>query len=81
MNKDNILVSVIMPVYNSQQYLHDAINSVLAQTYINLELILVDDGSKDESPQICDDFVKIDERVRVFHKKNGGVCSARNLGL
>ena len=69
MNKDNILVSVIMPVYNSQQYLHDAINSVRAQTYINLELILVDDGSKDESPQICDDFVKIDERVRVFHKK------------
>ena len=51
MNKDNILVSVIMPVYNSQQYLHDAINSVRAQTYINLELILVDDGSKDESPQ------------------------------
>lgn len=81
MNNENILVSVIMPVYNSQQYLHDAINSVLAQTYKNLELILVDDGSKDESSKMCDDFAKLDARVRAFHKKNGGVCSARNLGL
>lgn len=81
MNNENILVSVIMPVYNSKQYLHDAINSVLTQTYKNFELILVDDGSKDESPQICDSFAKLDVRVRVFHKKNGGVCSARNLGL
>ncbi len=74
-------VSVIMPVYNSEKFLRGAINSVLAQDFQDFELILVDDGSKDNSGKICDEYAQIDSRVRVIHKKNGGICSARNAGL
>lgn len=74
-------VSVIMPVYNSKQYLSTAIESVLSQTHRNLELILVDDGSTDGCGDICDAYVQKDCRVRVIHKSNGGVSSARNAGV
>lgn len=74
-------VSVIMPVYNSAQYLSKAVDSVLAQEFDSFELILVDDGSPDESGEICDAYAAKDPRVRVIHKKNGGICSARNAGL
>lgn len=75
------MVSVIVPVYNVEKYLPKCINSILGQTYTNLELLLVDDGSTDSSGRICDDYSKQDNRVRVFHKDNGGVSSARNVGL
>lgn len=75
------LISVIVPVYNVQPYLKKCVNSIIKQTYSNLEIILVDDGSLDLSPQICDDYVKIDRRIRVIHKKNGGLSDARNAGL
>jgi glycosyltransferase involved in cell wall biosynthesis len=74
-------ISVIMPVYNSEKYLEGAVESVLAQSFLDFELILVDDGSTDKSGAICDRFAREDERVRVIHKKNGGICSARNAGL
>lgn len=74
-------VSVIMPVYNSSKYLENAVESVLNQTYPDFELILVDDGSTDDSGTVCDVFAKKDARVKVIHKKNGGLCSARNAGL
>lgn len=77
----NPLISVIVPVYNVERYLNQCIDSILAQTYKNFELILVDDGSKDKSGQICDEYAQQDNRVRVFHKENGGVSSARNLGI
>lgn len=72
------IVSVVIPVYNSEKYLNTCINSVLSQTWENIELILVDDGSKDSSGQICDSFAKLDSRVKVIHKQNGGVSAARN---
>ncbi|MEE1125262.1 MAG: glycosyltransferase family 2 protein [Acutalibacteraceae bacterium] len=84
MNKNEngkMLVSVIMPVYNSEKYIKEAIDSVLSQTYANFELLLIDDGSTDSCPAICDNFEAIDSRVRTIHKPNGGVCSARNLGI
>ncbi len=74
-------VSVIMPVYNSEQYLSAAIDSVLAQDFDDFELILVDDGSKDSSGKICDDYATKNSKVQVIHKENGGICSARNAGL
>lgn len=74
-------VSIIMPVYNAEMYLGMAVNSILKQTYKNFELILVDDGSKDESPAICDVYAQQDSRVVVIHQKNGGICVARNVGL
>lgn len=78
---NNPLISVIVPVYNSEKYLHRCIDSILSQTYTNFELLLVDDGSRDRSAAICDEYALKDSRVRVFHKENGGVSSARNLGL
>lgn len=75
------LVSVIMPVYKVEDYLDRAIRSVVDQSYGNLEIILVDDGSPDRCPAICDSWAKNDSRIRVIHKKNGGVSSARNAGL
>lgn len=74
-------VSVIVPVYKVEKYLPECIESILAQTFKDFELILVDDGSPDNSGKICDDYAARDSRIRVFHKKNGGVSSARNLGL
>lgn len=74
-------ISVIVPVYNTEKYLHRCIDSILAQTFTDFELLLIDDGSKDNSGAICDEYAAKDQRVRVFHKKNGGVSSARNLGL
>lgn len=74
-------LSVVVPVYNTEKYLHRCVNSILAQTFTDFELLLIDDGSKDSSGVICDDYVARDSRVRVFHKENGGVSSARNLGL
>lgn len=74
-------ISVIVPVYNVEQYLSRCIDSVLAQTFTDFELLLIDDGSKDNSGIICDEYAGKDKRIRVFHKENGGVSSARNLGL
>lgn len=74
-------ISIIVPVYNTEKYLHRCIDSILAQTFTNFELLLIDDGSKDNSGKICDEYAAKDSRVRVFHKENGGVSSARNLGL
>ena len=75
------IVSFIVPVYNVQEYLTDCIDSILNQTYKNIEVILVDDGSVDQSPAICDKYEKKDARVHVIHKENGGVSSARNTGI
>ena len=80
MSKD-LLVSVIVPVYKAEQYLHYCVDSILVQTYKNIEVILVDDGSPDLSGSICDIYAEKDERVRVIHKQNGGVSDARNAGI
>ena len=74
-------ISVIVPVYNVEQYLPRCIDSILAQTFTDFELLLIDDGSKDRSGEICEENKKKDSRIRVFHKENGGVSSARNIGL
>ena len=75
------LISVIIPVYNVEQYLPRCLDSVLCQTYQNLEIILVDDGTKDSSGEICDAYALRDPRIRVIHKENGGLSSARNAGI
>ena len=75
------MVSVIVPIYNSEKYLKRCVDSILSQTFSDFELLLVDDGSTDGSGSICDEYSVKDSRVRVFHKENGGVSSARNLGL
>ena len=75
------LISVIVPVYNVQKYVRKSVESILQQTYKNLEIILVDDGSTDESGKICDMLARSDNRVTVIHKKNGGLSDARNAGL
>ncbi len=77
----NDLITVIIPIYQVEKYLKNCVNSVLQQTYENLEIILVDDGSTDHCPQICDEFAEKDKRVRVIHKENGGLSDARNAGL
>lgn len=74
-------VSVIVPVYNDEKYLEECANSALKQTYKNIELILVDDGSTDSTPTLCEKLAREDKRVRVLHKENGGVGSSRNAGL
>ena len=71
-------ISVIVPVYNTEQYLHRCIDSILAQTFTDFELILVDDGSTDESGKICDEYAANDERVRVIRQTNQGQAAARN---
>ena len=75
------LISIIVPVYNVEKYLQRCIDSILAQSFKDFELILIDDGSKDKSGEICDAYAKRDARIRVFHKENGGVSTARNVGL
>lgn len=74
-------ISVIVPVYNVEKYLRCCVDSILAQTFTDIEVLLVDDGSTDSSGAICDEYAEKDSRVRAFHKENGGVSSARNLGL
>ena len=81
-NADNRpLISVIVPVYNVENYLRACVDSIIAQTYENLEIILVDDGSPDNCPAICDEYAEKDRRIKVIHKENGGVSSARNYGI
>lgn len=75
------LVSVIVPVYNVEKYMRKCIDSIINQTYTNLEIILVDDGALDRSGEICDEYAQIDPRIKVLHKKNGGLASARNAGI
>jgi glycosyltransferase involved in cell wall biosynthesis len=75
------LISVIVPVYKVEAYLEKCVNSIINQTYRNLEIILVDDGSPDNCPQMCDEIAKLDERIVVIHKQNGGLSSARNAGI
>lgn len=74
-------ISVIVPVYNVEKYIGDCIESILNQTYKDFELLLIDDGSSDRSGLICKEYAQKDPRIRVFHKENGGVSSARNMGL
>lgn len=74
-------ISIIVPVYNVAAYLSDCINSILNQSYSQLEIILVDDGSTDGSGQLCDKYAQVDTRIKVIHQKNGGAASARNAGL
>ena len=74
-------ISVIIPVYTAEKSLCRCIDSILTQTYQDFELLLIDDGSTDSSGAICDEYAEQDARIRVFHKENGGVSSARNVGL
>ena len=79
--KENGIVSVIVPVYNTAPYLPRCIESIISQSYRSIELLLIDDGSTDGSLEICHGYMTRDSRIRVLHKENGGVCSARNMGL
>ncbi len=79
--KENYKISVIVPVYKVEKYIKNTVNSIINQTYKNLEIILVDDGSPDRCPEICDELAEKDSRIKVIHKENGGVSSARNAGL
>ena len=75
------IISVIVPVYNAENYLHRCIDSILAQTFTDFELLLINDGSTDNSGEICNAYAQKYPCIRMFHKNNGGVSSARNLGL
>ena len=77
----NDLISVIVPIYKVEKYINKCVNSIMAQTYKNIEIILIDDGSPDKCGDICDEFEKKDLRIKVIHKENGGQGSARNAGL
>ena len=79
--KDDNLVSVIIPVFNVRPYLSEALDSVVHQTYKNIEIIIIDDGSTDGSETMCDDYAQKDSRVCVVHQKNRGLSNARNVGL
>ena len=74
-------ISVIVPVYKAENCLSQCVDSILAQTFQDFEILLIDDGSPDQSGALCDEYAAKDSRIRVFHKENGGVSSARNLGL
>ncbi len=80
-NMSKPLISVIVPVYNAEKTLRRCVDSILSQTFTEFELLLINDGSKDNSGVICDEYARKDSRIRVFHKENGGVSSARNVGL
>ena len=79
MNSD--LISIIIPVYNVQDYLKECVDAIINQSYSNIEVILVNDGSTDNSPAICDEYSKKDSRIKVIHKKNEGPAMARNAAL
>ena len=79
--QEKSLVSVIVPVYKVEPYLRECLDSIITQTYTNLEIILVDDGSPDNSGQICEDYARKDSRITVYHKENGGLSDARNYGI
>src|SRR5574344_858629 len=76
-----MMISVIVPVYKVEKYLAKCVESIIRQTYTDLEIILVDDGSPDGCPAICDEFARKDARIKVIHQKNGGLALARNAGL
>lgn len=78
---DQPLISIIVPIYKVEAYLPRCVDSILRQTYRNLEIILIDDGSPDKCPEICDSYIQKDSRIQVIHKKNGGLSDARNAGL
>lgn len=78
---DNTLITVVVPVYNVENYISQCVNSIINQTYYNLQIILIDDGSTDLSGKICEEFVKKDNRVICIHQKNGGLAKARNTGI
>ena len=80
MNKEP-LINIIVPVYNTEKYIRKCLDSIVNQTYRNLEIIVVDDGSTDSSGDICDEYAHKDARIKVIHKENGGVSSARNAAL
>ncbi|MDQ1143763.1 glycosyltransferase involved in cell wall biosynthesis [Bacillus sp. SORGH_AS 510] len=81
MGKSEIKVSVIVPIYNVEKFLSKCIETIINQSYKNLEIILVDDGSPDRSGEICDEYAAKDKRIKVIHQKNSGVSSARNAGI
>ena len=74
-------ISIIVPIYNVEKYVRQCIESIINQTYKNIQIILVDDGSTDTSGLICDEYASIDDRIEVIHKKNGGLDSARKAGI
>ncbi len=76
-----MLISIIVPIYNTEKYLHNCIDSIIRQTYMEIEIILINDGSTDNSGNICDEYAKKDKRIRVFHNANGGLSNARNFGV
>ena len=77
-----IVFSLILPVYNVEKHLRKCMNSILNQTFKgNIEIILIDDGSTDQSGKICDEYAAINQKIKVIHKKNGGLCAARNCGM
>lgn len=79
--KTNPIISIIVPVYNTENYLRRCVDSILSQSFTDFELLLINDGSKDSSGKICDEYFVKDNRVRVFHKENGGISSVRDMGL
>ena len=79
--KESKKLSVIVPIYKVEKYLDKCIQSIISQSYTNLEIILVNDGSPDKCPEMCEMWAKRDDRIKVVHKENGGLSSARNYGL
>ena len=81
MNRKHDVISVIVPIYRVEEYLNQCIESIVNQTYQNLQIILVDDGSPDRCGEMCEEWARRDKRIEVLHKKNGGLSDARNAGL